>query len=82
MERYHSFGEGTSTDTNVVVGQGERDEDVEEGGRGGETGPLLVQRHPVLPVLVRCLSSPWSNLIFFTRARIFLFFLSYKNQTI
>ena len=61
MERYHSFGEGTSTDINVVVGQGERDEDVEGGGGGGETGPLLVQRHPVLPVLVRCLSSPWSQ---------------------
>ena len=59
MERYHSFGEGTSTDINVVVGQGEGDEDVEGG--GGETGPLLVQRHPVLPVLVRCLSSPWSQ---------------------
>ena len=63
MERYHSFGEGTSR-TSVVVGQGEQhEEDVEGGGGGGggETGPLLVQRHPVLPVLVRCLSSPWSQ---------------------
>ena len=63
MGRYQSFGGGNRTGIEVVGRQGEGEgggEDVEEGG-GGEAGPLLTQQHPALPVLVRCLSSPWSQ---------------------
>ena len=61
MDRYQSFGDRTER------GGG----DVEEGagGGGGETRPLLVQQHPALPVLVRCLTSPWSQTWYFSLAQ-------------
>ena len=34
--------------------------DLEEGGEG-EARPLLGQQHPAIPVLVRCLTDPWSQ---------------------
>ena len=72
MDRYQSFGDRTDIDVvahrwGLVVGR-QRGEggggdveggDVEEG--EGETRPLLVQQHPALPVLLRCLTSPWSQ---------------------